>query len=229
MRLLIIEDDEKLSHTMQKQLNHAGYTADICNNGADTGYYISKQLYDLIILDRMLPEQDGISILHMIRKKQITTPVIMVTAISGINDRIDGLDAGADDYLVKPFVMEELLARIRALLRRPQSIQDMSLLYFSDLALNIKSRVLTCGEISFEISKKECDLLEFFLRNKNQILERELLLSRVWGPDGFATDGNLDNYISFLRRRLKLLHSNTQIKTVHGIGYRFEEKSENGQ
>lgn len=224
MRLLIIEDDEKLCHTMKKQLERADYTVDLCNTGDDALYYISKQLYDLIILDRMLPYLDGLSILQQIRKKEITTPVIMVTALAGINDRIDGLDTGADDYLTKPFVMEELLARIRALLRRPQSIQNTKVVKFSNMTLDLKSRILTTDFTSCELSKKECDLLEFFLKNSGQILERELLLTRVWGPDSFATDGNLDNYMSFLRRRFHSLKCNAQLKTIHGIGYRLEER-----
>lgn len=225
MRLLIIEDDIKLCNTMKKQLEHNDYNVDVCSQGDDALFYVSRQFYDLIILDRMLPGLDGLSILQILRKKGITTHVIMVTALSGINDRIDGLDSGADDYLAKPFVMEELSARIRALLRRPQSIQDSSILHFLDIALDTKSRKLTCNSVSNELSKKECELLEFFLRNPNQILERELLLNRVWGPDAFATDGNLDNYMSFLRRRLKLLKCKVQIKTIHGIGYRLEEVS----
>lgn len=223
MRLLIIEDDEKLCNTMKKQLEHAGYTTDVCNNGEDALFYVNKQFYDLYILDRMLPFLDGLSILQIIRKKENHTPVIMVTALSEINDRIDGLDAGADDYLTKPFVMEELLARIRALLRRPQSIQDSEVLSYSSLTLNTRNRIVSYQNSELELSKKEGSLLEFFLRNPSQILERELLLNRVWGPDAFPTNGNLENYISFLRRRLKLLNCPIQIKTVHGIGYRLEE------
>ncbi len=223
MRLLIIDDDEKLCQIMKKQLEKAGYTVDSCYTGDDSLYYVNKQLYDLIILDRMLPHLDGMSILQIIRNKGITTPVIMVTALVGINDKINGLDAGADDYLTKPFVIDELLARIRALLRRPQTIQDLCNLNFSNMQLNIKSRILTTDTASCELSKKECDLLEFFMKNTGQILERELLLTRVWGPDVFATDGNLDNYISFLRRRLKSLQCHAQLKTIHCIGYRLEE------
>lgn len=222
MRLLIIEDDEKLCKTMKMQLEEAGYTIDSCYTGDDSLYYVNKQLYDLIILDRMLPNLDGMSILQIIRNKGITTPVIMVTALVGINDKINGLDAGADDYLTKPFVIDELLARIRALLRRPQIMQDLCVISFGNMKLNLKSRILETDTGSCEISKKECDLLEFFMRNTGQILEREVLLTRVWGPDAFAADGNLDNYIFFLRRRLKSLQCHARIKTIHSIGYCLE-------
>lgn len=223
MRLLIIEDDEKLCKTMKIQLEEAGYTIDSCYTGDDSLYYVNKQLYDLIILDRMLPNLDGMSILQIIRNKGITTPIIMVTALVGINDKIDGLDAGADDYLTKPFVIDELLARIRALLRRPQIMKDHCVISLANMKLNLKSRILETDTDSCEISKKECDLLEFFMKNTGQILEREVLLTRVWGPDAFAADGNLDNYIFFLRRRLKSLQCHARIKTIHSIGYYMEE------
>jgi DNA-binding response OmpR family regulator len=223
MRILIIEDDIRLCETMKKQLETAGYSVDTCNTGDDSLYYVSKQMYDLIILDRLLPNLDGLSILEIIRRKGITTPVIMVTALVGINERIDGLDAGADDYLAKPFSIEELLARIRALLRRPHAIQSINELTLSNMKLDLHSRTLSTESKNCELSKKECDLLEFFIKNKGQILERELILARVWGPDSFISDGNLDNYISFLRRRLTTLKCNVIIKTIHAIGYRLEE------
>ena len=162
MRILIIEDDIKLCQTMKKQLEAASYTVDTCYCGDDSLYYVSKQLYDLIIMDRMLPTLDGLSIIQIMRKKGITTPVIMVTALVGINDKIDGLDAGADDYLTKPFSMEELLARMRALLRRPQTLRDYKQLIYSNMTLEINSRILSTEGKSCELSKKECDLLEFF-------------------------------------------------------------------
>lgn len=223
MRILIIEDDIKLCQSIKKQLEAVSFKADSCYSGEDALYYISKQLYDLIILDRMLPGVDGLNIIQILRRKGITTPVIMTTALVGINDRIDGLDAGADDYLAKPFSIDELLARIRALLRRPQKLQDYNLLTFSNMKLEMISRTLSTETKECELTKKECDLMEFFMKNKGQILERDLILARVWGPDTFVSDGNLDNYISFLRRRLVSLRCNARIKTIHAIGYRLEE------
>lgn len=223
MRLLLIEDDKKLSAAVSRQLEKQGYQTDLCDSGENALYYLTQTIYDVIILDRMLPVLDGLTILEIIRKKGITTPVIMVTALNGISDRIDGLDAGADDYLVKPFAIEELSARIRALTRRPQTIQSGTILHFSNLILDCTNKLLSTAFGSCSLSKKETELLEFFIRNKGQTLERDQLLSRVWGPDSFVTTGNLDNYISFLRRRLKLVQSSCQITTIHGIGYRLEE------
>lgn len=223
-----MEDDERLSKIMKKQLAAEGYESDICDNGGDVFYYLDQErpgggVYDLLILDRMLPVMDGLAVLAGIRKKGCATPVIMVTALGELGDRIEGLDCGADDYLVKPFAMEELNARIRALLRRPQKISVPKALAFSDLKLSRSSRTLACGAHSCELSKKELELLEYFLQNPNQALARELLIIRVWGADSEVSDGNLDNYISFLRRRLRTLRSQVQIKTIHGIGYRLEE------
>lgn len=223
MRILLIEDDEDLCSFITFQLREAGYVADICNSGADAFFYIEKQIYNLIILDRMLPGTDGLTLLKEMRTKKITTPVIMVTAMSAVTDRIDGLDAGADDYLIKPFVPEELFARIRALVRRPPVIETEECLEFQDLELNLMRKTLRCREKSLELTRKEMDLLEYFIRNKNQTLTREMLLNRVWGPDSFVEEGNLDNYIYFLRRRLKNIGSQVSVKTIRSIGYCMPE------
>ena len=143
--------------------------------------------------------------------------------MNGIYDRVDGLDAGADDYLVKPFAMEELFARIRALARRPRQIEAANCLKFGDLTYNIDRKIVKKGEENYILSKKESSLLEFFMRNSNQVVTREQILDRVWGADGNVEDGNIDNYIHFLRKRLKGIESDVLIKTVYGIGYRLEE------
>jgi DNA-binding response OmpR family regulator len=222
MRLLLIEDDKDLCDAVAAYLKKEGYEMDICNDGNDVSYYISNFNHDVIILDRMLPGTDGLTILEKLRGKGITTPVIMVTAMNGINDRIDGLDAGADDYLVKPFAVEELQARIRALLRRPRRIENSNVLQYGDITFDHSTYVVTKGVQSVTLSKREGALLEFFLMNKGRILARDQILSRVWGMDNFVEDGNIDNYIFLLRRRLKALNTNTIIKTVHGIGYQME-------
>lgn len=232
MKILLIEDDEDLCKAVKVSLKKEGYEVDLCNTGEEAEYYInswqsgkhfSNCIYDIIILDRMLPGVDGLTILHKIRNKGITTAVIMVTAMNGIGDRIDGLDTGADDYLAKPFHMEELLARIRAILRRPRDITSAFIITFSDLTYDCSQCILTKGNQTITLSKREGAMLELFLKNKNQILTREQILSRVWGPDNFVEEGNIDNYIYFLRRRLKTIHTAAVIKTVHGIGYRLEE------
>ncbi len=222
MRLLMIEDDEELCEAVAVHLKKEGYELDICHNGEEVSYYLSGFTHDVIILDRMLPGVDGLTILENIRSHGNTTPVIMVTAMNGIYDRIDGLDKGADDYLVKPFEVLELQARIRAILRRPRKIESPGVLHFQDIELNTNTCVAACKEKSVSLSKREGALLEFFLLHKEQILTREQILSRVWGLDSFVEDGNIDNYIFFLRRRLKALDTKVGIKTVHGIGYRLE-------
>ncbi len=225
MRLLLIEDDKELCDAVAVHLKKEGYELDICNEGNDVFYYIAGNNHDLIILDRMLPGMDGLTILDKLRGKGLTTPVIMVTAMNGINDRIDGLDTGADDYLVKPFVVEELLARIRALLRRPRKMENANLLKFGDISFDSYTNVAARGENTITLSKREGALLEYFLLNKGQILARDQILNRVWGKDNFVEDGNIDNYIFLLRRRLKALNTGTVIKTIHGIGYQLEYKT----
>lgn len=224
----MIEDDEELCEAVVLHLRKEGYKTDVCHSGGDADYYLYQNIYDAIILDRMLPELDGLTLLQRIRKKGIVTPVIMVTAMNGINDRIDGLDCGADDYLAKPFAVEELLARIRALLRRPRLMKNTEVLSYGDAALEINTCTAVCKDKRISLSKREGALFEYFLINKEQILTREQILSRVWGAEDFVEDGNLDNYIYFLRRRLKALETELCIKTLHGIGYRLE-KQENAK
>ena len=224
MRLLLIEDDKELCDAITVHLKKEGYELDICNDGNDVFYYLSNYNHDVIMLDRMLPGMDGLTILDKLRKKGIITPVIMITAMNGINDRIDGLDTGADDYLVKPFVVEELQARIRALLRRPRKMESSEALKYGDINFDIYTYTLKCEDKNVSLSKREGALLEFFLLNKGQILARDQILGRVWGMDSFVEDGNIDNYIYLLRRRLKAINTGVRIKTVHGIGYQLEYK-----
>lgn len=222
MKVLIVEDDKELSEAISAQLEKEGYVTDVCHAGDEAIYYLKKKVHDIIIMDRMLPEMDGLTITEKIRKQNITTPIIMVTAMNGIYDRIDGLDAGADDYLVKPFAMEELLARIRALLRRPRTLEQNEILRFADLSYDVVQKIVIIHEETMSLSKRESALLEYFMRNHTQILSREQILARVWGNDE-VEDGNIDNYIYFLRRRLKSAKSKVKIKTIYGIGYALEE------
>lgn len=221
MRILVVEDDETLSSLMQEYLNKNGIETDVALEG-DTGlYYAEKQIYDVLILDRMLPECDGIQILKKLREKQIATPVIFVTALNQLNDRIEGFSSGADDYLAKPFALEELLARVQALARRTPEITYTQHLSYNDLILNTTSNRLQYKENSCVLSKKESSLMELFLRNKEQTITRELIMDRIWGPDSYTRNANLDNYISFLRRRLRTIDSPYSIITVHSVGYRL--------
>lgn len=220
---MVIEDDKELCVILEYQLKKNGIEVDFCYDGEDAMFYVMKQTYDIIVLDRMLPGMDGLTILAKLRKEKIATPVIMVTAMDDLKNRIEGLDTGADDYLTKPFEIEELLARIRALARRPVKIENTDILYFSDFCLDGGKMQLIRDIESCGLSKRENDLLSFFIKNKGQILTREILLTRVWGADSFVTDGNLDNFICFLRKRLNSIHSHASIKTIRSVGYQLEE------
>lgn len=225
MKLLLIEDDEDLCTALNVTLKKEGFDVDISLGGNDAIYYATSGSYDIIILDRMLPLLDGLQLLQIIRNRNINTPVIVVTAMSGISDRIDGLDAGADDYLVKPFDVGELLARIRALVRRPRELNNTHTLQFANFTLNIDLHTLTTEYKTITLSNKETKLLEFLIKNKGQILTRDQIIARVWGLDTFIEDGNLDNYIYFGRRRLKAANCKAQIKTIHSVGYQLVELS----
>lgn len=222
MHILIIEDDRELCDMIKIQLCSENHTADCCYTGSEALYFAMTGAYDLILLDRMLPEVDGISILKSLRQSHIAVPVILTTALGSVHDRIDGLDCGADDYLIKPYDMNELLARIRALSRRPNIFTEPASLSFSDIALEPDTRSLVCRDKKQKLSKRESFLLEFFLRNPEKTLSREQIFSRVWGPDGAVEDGNLDTYIYFLRKHLRTLGSHASIATIHSVGYRLE-------
>lgn len=227
MRILIIEDDEQLCETLKLQFEHHGIELDCVHSGIDAFYYVMQPVYDLIILDRMLPGMDGIALLKIIRENNVRTPIILATAVDTVEERIAGLDNGADDYLVKPYDIGELLARIRALCRRPGTLEVSGTLSFEDLEfspanldLSIKGASSPDGKI--HLSRREAVLMEYFLKRPNQTLARQLIYSRVWGPDGEVEDGNLDTYIYYLRKHLRTLKSRVRIQTVHGIGYRLE-------
>ena len=223
MKILLIEDDRDLSHLICLALNQAGMDTDACHTGSDGLFYAKNQVYDAIVLDRMLPEIDGLTILEALRRRGIKTPVILTTALGTLHDRIDGLDAGADDYLVKPFAIEELMARLRAVTRRPANLHTSSVLSAFGLSLDPCERRLTAGDASVSLSKRESALLEYFMKNPGQTLPRSMILSYVWGVSSEVEEGNLDNYIYFLRRRLKALDAPVKLTTVHGIGYRLEK------
>lgn len=226
MRILLVEDDAYLNHNLTYYLTQEGYTVDSCFNGEEALFYCKEQQPDLILLDRMLPLLSGTEVLKTIRAQGISIPVLMLTAMGTLNDRIEGLDMGADDYLVKPFAIEELGARIRSLLRRSTQTAAPTgdALCFLDLTLYPHISELSTSSDTVTLSRRESALLEVFLRNPGQTLSRGQLLSKVWGMDGEVEDGNLDNYIFFLRRRLKGLKSKAIITTLRGIGYRIEEK-----
>ena len=223
MRILIVEDDRELCNVLKLQLSARKHSVDCCHAGSEAIYLAISGAYDLILLDRMLPEIDGLAILKAIRQNQIHIPIILTTALGSLDDRIIGLDCGADDYLVKPYAIEELLARIRALSRRPQTFSAHQHLTFLDLEYEPDTRVLICNEKEQRLSKQKALLMEFFLRHPGQTLTREQIFLRVWGAHTAVEDGNLDTYIYFLRKHLRSLGSQAYISTIHGMGYRLEE------
>lgn len=224
MRILIIEDDPQLIKVLALHLEHEGFLTDCVTNGTDAVYYVLQPVYDIIILDRMLPGMDGLSLLKLIRENHIHTPVILATAADSIEERIAGLDLGADDYIVKPYDIGELLARIRALSRRPNVIEISDTLCYEDLTFCRQSHELTVTGKKIQLSRREALLMEYFLLNPDVTLARQQIYTYIWGPDGEVEDGNLDTYIYYIRKHLRTLKSLTQISTVHGVGYKLERK-----
>lgn len=223
MRLLLIEDDESLCLSLSYQLRQDGFAPETCHDGEEGLLWARQQGYDLILLDRMLPGMDGLTLLRQLRREGIHTPVIFLTALGQLSDKTGGLDAGADDYIVKPFAYDELLARIRCVLRRPAVLSGGDLLRYGDVTYAPGSLTLRRGAASTVLSKRLGDLLELFLRNPGQTLPRQTILLRVWGMETEVEDGNLDNYTYFLRRSLRKVGSTLRLTTVRGIGYRLEE------
>ncbi|MCI8773836.1 MAG: response regulator transcription factor [Lachnospiraceae bacterium] len=221
MRILLAEDDKDLNKALTWQLTARGYNVDSCGNGEEALYYGKQNIYDIILLDRMLPDREGTEVMTALRQLSVNTPIILITALGLLQDKITGLDLGADDYLVKPFDFEELLARIRCVTRRSLSLnaQPEGTLTYHDITWSPREMCLTGPSGDCLLSRREGDLLESFLHAPGQTLAREMLLLKVWGPDSEVENGNLDNYIHFLRRRLKGIGSALQIKTVWGVGY----------
>ncbi len=221
MRLLLIEDDPDLTAALKLHLTGAGYGVDACADGGGADYYLKSGGYSAVVLDRLLPGRDGLSILAEMRARGDMTPVLMLTALDSVADRTRGLDTGADDYLGKPFAMQELLSRIRALLRRPGVLRETDALTFGGLTLRVRQCSLHSGSGEQSLSRKETAVLEQFFENPDRVLSRAEILTRVWGGDETVEDGNVDNYIYFVRRRLKAAGGAAHIKTVHGVGYQL--------
>ena len=225
MRILLVEDEAALRCALADTLEANGYTTDPCDNGEDALDAICTGAYDLVLLDRMLPKMDGVTVLREARQAGISTPVLMLTALDAIGDRVEGLDAGADDYMPKPFATEELLARVRALTRRPSVMQPADHLRRGDLVLDVQDRTLTGPIGTFVLSGRESALLELLMRSAGTTVSRERLLLSVWGPDTDVESGNLDNYIHLVRRRLKISGSRMVLRTKRGAGYCLEDES----
>lgn len=222
-KILLVEDDVQLNEMLNIELTQHRYAVDSCYNGKDGLCFISKNNYNLIILDRMLPDMEGAAVLKKIRDAGIYTSVIFLTALDSLQNKIDGFNAGADDYLTKPFHVEELLVRMKALMRRPVSLQTESSLSCYDLVLDSSKYTLNCNSGKVQLTKTEFSLLELFMKNPFKVFSRAELLACVWGSHAEVETANVDNYIYFLRRHLKTLKSRTLIRTVYGIGYTLAE------
>lgn len=221
MKILIVEDEVRLCEALAEILKKNKYIVDAVHDGESGLDYGMSDVYDAIILDIMLPKMDGVEVLRQLRLNHINTPVIMLTARYMTNDKVDGLDAGADDYLTKPFETEELLARLRALTRRKGEVQTENL-SIGDLALNTHTSELLCGDKNISLSLKEYQMMEILIRNADRIITKELLIEKVWGFDSEAVHNNVEVYVSFLRKKMKHLGSQVEIHTARGIGYRIK-------
>lgn len=221
MRILIVEDNGAQRELLEKLLGKEGFAVDGHEDGILGLYALTTGEYDLAILDRMLPGLDGLSLLRQYRAGGGTTPVILLTALSAVGDKVTGLNAGADDYLAKPFAPEELLARVRALLRRPSAFLEGGISR-GDVALNQEDGRLEGPTGSCSLSKREAALLYMFLSHPGQVLSRETILLRVWGTDSNVEERNIDNFVFLVRRRLNNVGSEAKINTVRGFGYRLE-------
>lgn len=222
MRILIVEDEVRLADTLAALLRRHGYTADTCYNGIDGLDSAESGIYDLLILDAMLPGMDGFSLLGKLRESGSALPVLMLTARSDVADRVRGLDSGADYYLTKPFEAQELLACIRSLLRRGTGQRSEDAIHYGDLCLTQSTFLLSCAGRSVRLSRHEYDLMELLMRNGQAIVTKEQILLKVWGYDSNAEDNNVEVYVSFLRRKLQHLRSDVRIKTMRLVGYCLE-------
>ena len=221
MKLLLAEDEIAMSEAVVDILNYHKYSVDAVYDGEDVLYYARSQRYDGIILDVMMPKLDGLSVLRQLRRENNATPVLLLTARSEVEDRIGGLDAGADDYLPKPFVMGELLARVRAMLRRRESYMP-DVLRVGNVELDPSRFMLSVGGESVSLSRLEYQLMELFMRNPGLTFPAEALLERVWGCNSDAEVGSVWVYISYLRKKLTTLGANVELRSRRGLGYSLE-------
>ncbi len=218
-----MEDEVRLAEALSYILKKNGYAVDVVNDGITGQDMAETGIYDLIILDRMLPGKEGLQILKELRKSKVVTPVLILTAKDTVGDRVAGLDCGADDYLIKPFATEELLARIRALQRRQSEVLQSECIKTSTLSFNPLSGEVESGGDSVRLTLKEAQLLELLLRNRKQVITREQLLDKVWGLDSDIEINTIEVHLSYLRKKLNSLNCGISIEAVRGIGYCVKE------
>jgi len=223
MYVLVVEDERRLAQLVRRVLEEEGHTVDVAHDGEEGLQMALEGTHDVIVLDIMLPEINGLDVCKSLRANRVDTPVLLLTALDGVDDRVRGLDAGADDYLPKPFAFQELMARLRALSRRRVQPRDPQELNVDDLTLELRRRRAQRDGRSIELSPKEFSLLEFLMRNQGRVVTRTQILDHLWGYD-FATDSNLvDVYVAYLRRKVDKDTSNKLIRTVRGVGYALGE------
>nr|WP_242529552.1 response regulator transcription factor [Priestia flexa] len=223
-KILIIEDEKKIARLIQLELEYEGYETATAHTGTEGLSLFQSQQFDLLILDVMLPGLSGLEVLRRIRSTNQLTPVILLTARDSLPDKISGLDLGANDYMTKPFEIEELLARIRVWLRNQSTaIEENPLLQIGDLTVDEKTRMVTREKNTIELTPREFDLLIYLLKNQNQVLSREQLLTNVWGFDYYGDTNVVDVYIRYLRKKLDAPYSTPYLHTVRGVGYMLKE------
>lgn len=221
MQILIVEDERNLAEALRNILEEQKWQTTLAFHGEDGCNYACSGQFDIIILDVMLPHKDGFSIVKEMREKKIDTPVLMLTAKDDIQDKVHGLDMGADDYMTKPFSSVELLARIRALTRRKGEVM-LEVLQFHDVTLQLSTCELQCGTRSVHIAYKEFEIMKLLMKHPKMITSKEDLIMQVWGADSEAVDNNVEAYISFLRKKLQYLKSETRIRVIRKVGYHLE-------
>ena len=224
MKILLIEDEKLLSDSLKALLTAKGFDVEAVYDGETGAEYALLGIYDLLILDVMMPGMDGYQVARQVRSRRCSVPILMLTARSGVTDRIEGLNAGADYYLTKPFDSRELLACINALLRRQGEQVDQ--LVFGNTELDLATGILHCGGKSIRLSAKEFDIMRFLLQSGSRNLSKEVLLSRVWGFECNAVDNHVEVYVGFLRKKLRAIGSNIRIEAVRRLGYHLEVEKE---
>jgi len=225
MRILVVEDDRKVASFIKKGLEEEGHTVDVAADGAQAIERATDgSVWDLLVLDVMLPKRDGFSVLKALREDGVKAPVLMLTARDAVGDRVTGLDLGADDYLTKPFAFEELLARVRALLRRGAGGRPAPVLRVGDLTLNPATREVRRGTRRVELTAREHTLLEYFMRSPGRVLSRPLLAQHVWGLDFDSESNVVDVYVGYLRRRIEAPGERKLLHTVRGVGYVLKDE-----
>lgn len=225
MQILVVEDEKRLAEALQQILQEKKYMVDLAFDGRDGLDMALSDIYDVIILDVMLPGLTGLQVAQSLRKEKIATPILMLTAKDQVADKVAGLDAGADDYMTKPFSPEELFARVRALTRRQGEVVLDELTY-KDMKLNLSNCDLSCGEKNVHLNYKEFEIMKILMQNPQSVTTKDDLIVKVWGYDSNAVDNNVEVYISFLRKKIEFIGAKVEIISLRKVGYRLEEKKD---